>query len=160
MSDGTSAPVTGRIVVGVDGSEPSKHALRWAAFLSRSLGAGIEAVGAWNRFDAYLSTGYGHAPVPDARNPANETEKLVVDTLDQVFGPDRPPGLRVAVQEGQPTRVLLESGKDARMLVLGSRGRGGFAGLLLGSVSSACARHATCPVLVVHGDTHPPDVPR
>ncbi len=158
--NGTPVPAAGRIVVGVDGSEPSKHALRWAAFLSRSTGAGIEAVGAWNRFDAYLSAGYGYAPIPDDRNPAKDTENLVVDTLDQVFGADRPPGLHVAVQEGQPTRVLLESGKDARMLVLGSRGRGGFAGLLLGSVSSACAQHATCPVLVVHGDAPPPEVPR
>lgn len=157
MSDRTPPPATGRIVVGVDGSEPSKLALRWAAFLSRSTGAGIEAVGAWTRFDAYLSAGYGRAPLPDDRNPAKETETLVVDTLEQVFGDDRPPGIRVAVQEGQATRVLLDAGRDAGMIVVGSRGRGGFAGLLLGSVSSACARHATCPVLVVHGDTPPPD---
>ena len=56
------------------------------------------------------------------------------------------------------TKVLLDAGRGARMLVLGSRGHGGFAGLLLGSVSSACAQHATCPVVVVHGDAPPPDL--
>lgn len=157
MSDGKPGPISDRIVVGVDGSDPSKLALRWAAFLGRATGSSIEAVGAWNRFDAYQWAGYGYAPMPAEWDPANDTEKVVVDTLDQVFGADRPPDLQVSVQEGQPTPVLLDVSSDARMLVLGSRGHGGFAGLLLGSVSSACSQHATCPVLVVHGDTPPPD---
>jgi nucleotide-binding universal stress UspA family protein len=96
--------------------------------------------------------------VPAAWDPAAAMEKAAVDTLDQVFGAHRPADLQVTVQEGHATKVLLDAGRGARMLVLGSRGHGGFAGLLLGSVSSACAQHATCPVVVVHGDNPPPDL--
>jgi nucleotide-binding universal stress UspA family protein len=76
-----------------------------------------------------------------------------------VFGGRRPPGLRTDVREGNAARVLLEASEGARMLVVGSRGHGGFAGLLLGSVSAACAEHASCPVLVLHGTTPPPPAP-
>jgi hypothetical protein len=60
--------------------------------------------------------------------------------------------MNLVVREGNPAHVLLESSAGAMMLVVGSRGRGGFAGLILGSVSAAVAEHASCPVLVVHGD--------
>ena len=59
--------------------------------------------------------------------------------------------------EGNAAKVLLEASEGARMLVVGSRGHGGFSGLLLGSVSAACAEHARCPVVVVHGDGPPPN---
>jgi nucleotide-binding universal stress UspA family protein len=102
--------------------------------------------------------GFGYMTAPVGWDRATAMEKALVDTLDQVFGAKRPADLRVTVQEGHPTKVLLDAGRRARMLVLGSRGHGGFAGHLLGSVSSACAEHATCPVLVVHGDNPPPDL--
>lgn len=77
--------------------------------------------------------------------------KTVLDeALDAVFGEQRPPGLVTTVREGHASTVLLEVSEDADMLIVGSRGHGGFAGLLLGSVSAAVAEHARCPVLVVH----------
>ena len=159
MSIEPAAPAGNHIVVGIDGSEQSQLALRWAAYLARISGTTIEAVTAWQPITGSVAAAYGYMTVPDGWNPAVEMEKVLVDTLDQVFGAERPAGLQVTVQEGHPTEVMLDAGSRARMLVLGSRGHGGFAGLLLGSVSSACAEHATCPVLVVHGDTPPAGVP-
>ena len=73
--------------------------------------------------------------------------------VDQVFGAHRPQDLRLVVREGYPAHVLIEASKDAALLVVGSRGHGGFVGLLLGSVSANCAERANCPVVVVHPST-------
>jgi len=146
----TPAPARDHIVVGVDGSESSEQALRWAAFHARTTGATLDAVAVWKPLAAYGSVGDW--------NPVEGLRAVVDETLAKVFGDQRPPGLEIVVREGGAARVLLEASRGARMLVVGSRGHGGFAGLLLGSVSSACAAHATCPVLVVHGATPPPPV--
>jgi nucleotide-binding universal stress UspA family protein len=159
MSIERTTPADDRIVVGIDGSEQSQLALRWAAYLARVSGSTIEAVTAWQPIIAGAAAGgYGYMTAPLGWDRATDMEKALVDTLDQVFGAHRPADLQMTVQEGHATKVLLDAGRGARMLVLGSRGHGGFAGLLLGSVSSACAEHATCPVLVVHGDNPPPDL--
>ncbi len=108
---------------------------------------------AW-RFPASYGWGYvGYSQ--DDRNPETDARECLNEAIDSVFGDARPPNLRLVVREGDPAQVLLEESKRATMLVLGSRGHGGFTGLLLGSVSAKCAEHATCPVLVVHG-TEPP----
>ena len=159
MSIVQTTPVGDRIVVGIDGSDQSQLALRWAAYLARISGSTLEAVTAWQPLTAMATAGgFGYMTVPDGWDAATEMEKALVDTLDQVFGAERPADLQMTVREGHPTEVLLQAGRGARMMVLGSRGHGGFAGLLLGSVSSACAEHAACPVLVVHGDDPPPDL--
>lgn len=145
-----------RIVVGVDGSEPSKHALRWARFLAQATGSTIEVVAAWEPFTAYGWIGAGWAEMQADWNPAEDAEKALVATVDEVFGGHGPPALEITVREGYPAQVLLEVSESARMLVVGSRGHGGFSGLLLGSVSAACTEHAICPVLVLHGTTPPP----
>ncbi|MBN9618135.1 MAG: universal stress protein [Actinobacteria bacterium] len=134
------------IVVGVDGSEPSKAALRWAARLAPTLGARIRAVTAW----AYPTALGWTAGLPPEWSPGDDAEKGLTSAVDDVFGANRPAGLRLLTQGGEATRVLLDASKGAAMLVVGSRGHGGFVGLLLGSVSSQVAEHATCPVLVVH----------
>lgn len=146
------------IVVGVDGSEASKHALRWAQFIARTTSSSVEVVAAWQPYVASGAMGYGYAAVPDEWAGEAAANKYVADTVDEAFGAHRPAGLQLFTRQGGTAHVLLEASKDARMLVVGSRGHGGFAGLLLGSVSSACAQHATCPVLVVHGTTPPPPV--
>lgn len=140
-----------RIVVGIDGSEQSKHALRWAAYLAETSHADLVAVGVW-----HLPAGYATVPIPDDWNPREEIQTELTEAVEEVLGGTRPEHMQLLVREGNPARELLEESKGAAMLVVGSRGHGGFMGLLLGSVSASVAEHATCPVLVVHGDTAPP----
>jgi nucleotide-binding universal stress UspA family protein len=145
-----------RIVVGVDGSAESKAALRWAAKLAPALGCAITAMTAW-QFPAVVGMSpavmnVGMAPYfPESWHPEQDARDLLDSTVQEVFADERPVDLVLSIAYGQPASVLLEASEDSTMLIVGSRGHGGFAGLLLGSVSSACAEHATCPVLVVHG---------
>lgn len=139
-----------RIVVGVDGSEPSKEALRWAARLAPTLSATIRAVSVWE-----YPAGFGWTSMPSGWNFQTDTEKVLHQAVDEVFGADRPRGLELVVEQGQAAAALLRHGVGAAMVIVGSRGHGGFAGLLLGSVSSSVAEHAPCPVLVVHQDETP-----
>lgn len=133
------------IVVGVDGSELSLVALRTARRLADLLQCRIEAVTVWS-YPVALAV-----PIASSEwSPRVEAESILDDTVQEAFGEDLPEGLQKTVVSGQPVPVLVEASNDAEMLVLGSRGRGGFAGLLLGSVSSAAAAHAHCPVLIVH----------
>lgn len=141
-----------KVVVGVDGSSPSKLALRWGSWVADRLGGRVEAVAAW-----HFPATFGLAYVPPEMDPAQSTEKALSASVDEVFAGGRPADLRLAVKEGNAARVLLDESEDAVMLVVGSRGHGGFAGLLLGSVSASVAEHATCPVLVVHGERLPPE---
>lgn len=133
-----------RIVVGVDGSEQSKLALRWAARIAAAEDAQLDAVLAWD----LPTLAYGYLGNPDA--PRREMETLLARTIDDVFRSHVPPALRRHVIRGQPAPTLLAASRGALMLVVGSRGHGGFSGLLLGSVSAKVAEHAPCPVLVVH----------
>jgi nucleotide-binding universal stress UspA family protein len=140
---------TARIVVGVDGSHQSKLALRWAAKLAPSLGASIHAVAAW-----HIPTSLEWNVVSYDWDLAGETETALAKAVDEVFA-ERPPDLHLDVRQGNAAQVLLALSENATMLIVGSRGHGGFAGLLLGSVSAKCAEHASCPVLVVHGEWPP-----
>jgi nucleotide-binding universal stress UspA family protein len=141
----------GRIVVGVDGSPSSEQALRWGANLAAMMGVRLEAVTAWD-----FPASYGFGSVPQDWDPAGDMRKVLDDTVSAVFGDQPPAGLQRQVREGGAAKVLLEASQGAIMLVVGSRGHGGFAGLLLGSVSANVAEHAPCPVLVIHGDQGPP----
>lgn len=148
MTTETEKKTNGHIVVGIDGSEPSKSALRWAAKLAPALGGKIDVIIAWE-YPMMLGWEGG---IPDWWRPDEDAKKVLEETLESVFGKTPPEGLVSGIRQGNATSVLLDASKDAQMLIVGSRGHGGFAGLLLGSVSSACAEHATCPVLVVHGE--------
>jgi nucleotide-binding universal stress UspA family protein len=151
MTEGAEAGA-GRVVVGVDGSPSSQQALRWGAHLAVAFGAGLDAVTSWD-----FPAGYGWGSVPSDWDPAQDMRKVLDDTVQEVFGDQPPAGLRRLVNEGGAAQVLLDASQGAIMLVVGSRGHGGFAGLLLGSVSANVAEHATCPVLVIHGDQPPPN---
>lgn len=134
------------VVVGVDGSESSKLALRWAARIARAEDAVIEIVGTW-----HYPYANGWAAVPDEYSPEEDLEKVLTDVVDEVFEGARPADLRVSVLEGDPARLLIKLSETALLVVVGSRGRGGFAGVLLGSVSGKVSQLAKCPVLIAHG---------
>ncbi|MEA3079786.1 MAG: hypothetical protein QOF05_1194, partial [Sphingomonadales bacterium] len=87
-------------------------------------------------------------------NPEADARKALADAVASVVADKTLPNLTQVVREGNAAQVLLDETKDAQLLIVGSRGHGGFAGLLLGSVSANCAEHAQCPVLVVHGEAH------
>ncbi len=135
-----------RIVVGVDGSPESVMALKWAHKLAHALDATITAVTAW-----HVETVFGSYVIPDWDPDAN-ARQILKDAVQEAFGGNPPEGFTGVCIRGTPAKVLMEDSKSAQMLIVGSRGHGGFAGMLLGSVSSACAEHAGCPVLVVHGE--------
>jgi nucleotide-binding universal stress UspA family protein len=135
-----------RIVVGVDGSDSSKKALRLAADLAEAFGARLHALAIWQ-----YPAEYGWAVPPAAWDPRETMAEILSQTIDAAFGGRPPAGLVSRVLEGGAARVLLDESEGAFMLVVGSRGHGGFAGLLLGSVSSNVAEHATCPVVIAHG---------
>jgi nucleotide-binding universal stress UspA family protein len=134
------------IVVGVDGSEGSLRALRFAIDEARVRGCGVRAVIAW-RIPA-IAYEAGWAPIPiDAGN----YEAMAEASLDKVLEAVEAGEVEVTrvVREGQAADVLLAEARTADLLVVGSRGLGGFRGLLLGSVSAQCAHHAPCPVAIV-----------
>jgi nucleotide-binding universal stress UspA family protein len=135
----------GWIVAGVDGSEPSQAALRWAADEAQRRGLDLQVVTCWS-FPTLPWTPY--QPPLAGRTFEAEARHVAEKELDEVLGPDRGP-IDIAVLEGAASLRLLEYDRVADMIVVGSRGRGGFVGLLLGSVSQHLAEHAHCPVVIV-----------
>jgi nucleotide-binding universal stress UspA family protein len=133
-----------RIVVGIDGSESSKAALRWAIRQAKLTGASVDAVTAW-RYPA----GYGWTPVASELDFEAEAKRALTEALGEVSGLDPEVRVRPLVAEGQAAEVLLRTAKGADLLVIGSRGHGGLASAVIGSVSLNCVLHAHCPVLVL-----------
>ena len=143
----TSTPATsGRIVVGIDGSESSAEALRWAVAQARLTGAEVTAVMSWE-----LPTSYAWGPVMDATDWEGDTRTALEESITGTLDADDAAKVQRSVVRGHPAHTLLDASAGADLLVVGSRGHGGFAGLLLGSVSQHVIAHASCPVLVVHG---------
>ena len=160
------------VVVGVDGSEGSAKAGAWAMEEARMRGAVLRVVHAWyfpRRSDgAYVqastpaepsglpavNTGYdefrSEVIGKSGGEPGDAESSVVVPQIAAVLGPSPDVPLERYVKQGRPTQVILEAAEDADLVVVGSRGRDGFAGLLLGSVSSRVIQHARCPVTGVH----------
>jgi nucleotide-binding universal stress UspA family protein len=136
-----------RIVVGIDGSEHSREALRWALRQARLTGGSVDMVTAW-RYPA----SYGLAVIGADLGLEGEARTMMANELSQVGEDASGVEVRKLVGEGAPAQVLLDAAKDADLLVIGSRGRGGFASAVLGSVSMACVLHAPCPVLVLRDE--------
>ncbi len=131
-------------VVGVDGSDTSIAALRWAFEEAAVTGASIDALIAW-QWPVSLGTAI---PIPTGFDPAGDARAV----LDQAVGPlavEFPSvTVRTRTMEGHPAEVLVEASRHADLLVVGCRGHGELTGLLLGSVSQHCAAHAASPVVV------------
>jgi nucleotide-binding universal stress UspA family protein len=142
-----------RIVAGVDGSPSSLSALRWAIGQAGLTGATVDAVIAWQYPAA--ATGYGWAPMGAPEGADFDfkdiAEKVIADAVSNAVDPASTVRVRSLVSEGNPAQVLLGAAAGANLLVVGSRGHGGFAEALLGSVSQHCVQHARCPVVVVRG---------
>ncbi len=138
----------GRIVVGVDGSPASLEALRWAVGQAALTGAAVEAVTAWEYPADYGAADYGAAPMSSGIDWQANAREALETALGQAVAADAPAIMRT-VQQGHPAKVLLNASAGAELLVVGNRGHGGFAGLLLGSVSDHVVAHAACPVLVI-----------
>jgi nucleotide-binding universal stress UspA family protein len=135
-----------RVIVGVDGSPPSVRALSWACRLGETCGDSVRAVCAWS----LGASGEDWMVQPEVSAEGQRlAEQVLRESVDRVRSDYPAVKVETAVVEGPPARVLVDMSADADLLVVGSRGRGGFSGLLLGSVSQQCVHHAHCPVTVV-----------
>jgi nucleotide-binding universal stress UspA family protein len=141
---GTTTEVVPVVVVGVDGSRNSKAALRWAVRYAQRTGAELHAVIAFG----YLMPGFGFAPV--GHEQLEKEARWTLDhTIEDVVGRNEPVPIVREVVASHPIPALVAASRSAETLVVGDRGYGGFAGLLLGSVGEQCVRRATCTVVVV-----------
>lgn len=137
------------ILVGVDASDPSRDALRWAAQYASLVGNRLEVVHAWSIRQEFVWV----PEVPPPPTPIDVARKGVAEMVDEVIGADSLLSVSVDVVEGNARHVLVERSRHAELLVVGSRGHGGFDGLTLGSVSGHCAEHAHCSVMIVRPST-------
>lgn len=129
--------------MGIDGSERSINALRYATRYARFLHARLDLIAAWSfqpsGADVYVDRAFFES----------HARRGLERAVREVFHEDPPEGLSLTVQQGNAAKVLVNASDGAELLVVGDRGHGGFAGLLLGSVSEACVRHSHCPTLVI-----------
>jgi nucleotide-binding universal stress UspA family protein len=134
------------ITVGMDGSDGATAALRWAASEARLRGAGLRVVHAWS----IPTMAYSFVPPVSFED---DLGRAAVDALDKWLADAGAEleGLEVErrAEEGNAAKVLTDAAADGELLVVGSRGLGGFGELLLGSVSHQCAQRASCPVVIV-----------
>jgi nucleotide-binding universal stress UspA family protein len=146
-----------KIVVGIDGSQGGLRALEWALEEARLRQASLHVVHAWivPLIDALPEPWVVGSPSigPSDEDVHEHLEQAARQILDAAVDAARTSGAGAEIVgelvEGRPAGALIESARDADLLVVGSRGRGGFAGLMLGSVSAQCVHHAPCPVVVV-----------
>ena len=137
------------IVVGVDGSASSRKALTWAAAEAAEHGADLVVINVWEHtlLPPAGSVSVSEHYVPD---PSQRTADDLLKVIREELGEEPPVLVQAQVKQGRPAKVLIEESAGAELLVVGKRGHGGFAGLVLGSVSQHVAAYAKCPVTVVH----------
>jgi nucleotide-binding universal stress UspA family protein len=155
MTEAEQTEKRGAVIVGVDGSAGARAALLWAATEARLRETRLRVLHAW-RFTYPEVAGYGwggsvevlpHGGVSDLHQAA---EALLEDAAAYVASQGLDVEIECEAVEGTAAEVLVGAASESDLLVVGSRGHGGFVGLLLGSVSQQCAHHARCPVVVVH----------
>jgi nucleotide-binding universal stress UspA family protein len=138
--------MSGTIVVGVDGSEESQRALAWAVDEARMRGARVVALRAWV-YPALAASGLVPVTTDLVEQLAGSERQALAEAVSSVDAQGVEIDQRVV--EDAPAHALVEAAAGAELLVVGSRGHGGFTGLLLGSVSQQCAHHSPCPVVIV-----------
>lgn len=151
MTEAQQAAEPQRIVVGVDGSRASLEALRWAVAEARAHGGGdVRAVLVWEIPYSGLATSMSPEPygLPDPAVYEQQARQRLESAVEAV-GDTSPVQVHAELREGQPAAVLVELSGDADLVVVASRGHGGFAALLLGSVSAQVVRHSHCSVVVI-----------
>jgi len=140
------------IVVGVDGSDNSRAALEWAYDEAAHHGASLTVVNAWHPPSSLpMAPPYGHLPPEDYESQPKREALALLEQFTSALVPKTPAvDVRTSVEEGKnPAEVLIERSSEADLVVVGSRGRGGFLGMLLGSVSQHLVTHGNCPVVTV-----------
>ncbi|WP_435255869.1 universal stress protein [Streptomyces althioticus] len=141
-----------RIVVGVDGSPSSLEALRWAARQAALTGGSVLALTSWDYPQYHGALGWLPPSSGDEEALEARAREDLTRCVEETLGAHPSVDVLEEVRYGTPASVLLRAARDASLLVVGSRGLGGFAGLLLGSVAQHCVQHAACPVVVVRED--------
>lgn len=160
-SEGTQASTAPAVVVGVDGSTGAREALRWALSEGRLRNAPVRVVHAWTF--GYIGSSvegfaYWEGPISpysssagiDLSDMRSAAEELLERSLAKVGDETEGVEIERQVVQGAAAAILVSAVDPTDLLVVGSRGHGGFVGLLLGSVSQQCVHHAPCPVVVVH----------
>lgn len=132
------------IVVGVDGSDGSRDALRWALGQARATGEAIRAVAAWD-----VPVNFGYPPGYEDFDWSASARQALDDAVADVVGEQRDVSVAKEVYRGHASNILVDASREADLLVVGSRGHGAVVGMLIGSVSQHCVQHAECPVVVV-----------
>jgi len=138
-----------RIVVGIDGSQGARRALEWAVGEAKIRDAHLVVVHAWLEPAAVAVGSVIAAGGVGPEIFEEAAQRTVADVLGAVDTTALPQGIESHVVAGAPAQALLDAAREADMIVVGSRGLGGFTGLLLGSVSQQVAHHATCPVVII-----------
>ncbi|HUO47753.1 MAG TPA: universal stress protein [Acidimicrobiales bacterium] len=134
-----------RVVVGVDSSDSSKRALRWAARHAELIGAPLEVVHCWHLADEHAWI----QPLPPPADPTGIAQQAIDDMVHEAVRPDQVVSVKTLVVEGHAAKTLVEMVDANTILVVGDRGFGGIDGLLIGSTSRQCTAHAPCTVVVV-----------
>jgi nucleotide-binding universal stress UspA family protein len=137
------------IVVGIDGSKSSEPALRFAAQEAELHSVKLRVVIAWHISPTiYMST--SALAQTDPTELEEDARQVAAEEVERVLGAGRSENIEVVARQGDAAGVMIDESKRAQILVVGSRGHGGFTGLLLGSVGQQCASHSYCPVVIMH----------
>jgi nucleotide-binding universal stress UspA family protein len=139
------------VVVGVDGSDGSVAALRWAVRYGAVTGTPVRAVLAWHYPTAAAQPPVGHAPEAVNKQVEDQERAILREAIGKVAPEAAGADVHAEVRYGHPAEVLIEESGRVGLLVVGRRGHGGFLAKHLGSVSLHCVNAAECPVVVVHG---------
>ncbi|OZM77222.1 universal stress protein UspA [Pseudonocardia sp. MH-G8] len=138
-----------RMVVGIDGSEASRTALRWAVAEAQDTGGEVHAVAVWHQPLQFGANALARTPPKDFEDEARAWLGSAIEESGEPAS-----AVHTHIERGDPSTVLLDHAVRAGLLVVGNRGRGGLAGAMLGSVALRIARHASCPVVLVPAPEH------